>query len=83
MSKFLLNLLVQNSKALVYSKIQFFIRKGISFNFRPNRPSGQPAYPAFLAPSSQAGRAGPPGHAPLPLSPSLTGIFRLKIKSGN
>jgi hypothetical protein len=47
MSKFLLNLLVQISKSLAYSKIQFFIRKEILFNFRPNRPSGQPAHPAF------------------------------------
>jgi hypothetical protein len=65
MSKFILNLLVQISKALVYSTVQFFIRKGISFNFWPNRPSGQPAHSAFLAPSSQAGRV-PPSPFSLP-----------------
>jgi hypothetical protein len=41
-----------------------FIRKEIFFNIQPNWPSGQPAHPAFLAPSIQAGRVGPPGHAP-------------------
>jgi hypothetical protein len=41
MSKFLLNLLVQISKALVYSKIKFYSEKKIS-------PS-LPAYPAFSA----------------------------------
>jgi hypothetical protein len=45
MSKFLLNLLLQISKALVYSKNQIFIRKRIFLHFRPNRPSGQPAQP--------------------------------------
>jgi hypothetical protein len=39
MSKFLLNLL-QISKALVNSKIQFLIRKFIFPNFRPSRPCG-------------------------------------------
>jgi hypothetical protein len=63
MSKFLINLLVQISNALVYSKKKI-IRKGIFFNFQPNRPNGQPAHPTFLAPSSQASEAGPPGHAP-------------------
>jgi hypothetical protein len=35
MSKFLLNLLVQISKALVNSKIQFLIQKFLSFAFGP------------------------------------------------
>jgi hypothetical protein len=46
MSKFLLNLLVQISKALVNSKIQFLFGKEFFLRFRPNRPSGQPACPA-------------------------------------
>jgi hypothetical protein len=46
MSKFLLNLLLQIFKALVYSKIKLLFRKKIP-HFRPNRPSSQPAHPAF------------------------------------
>jgi hypothetical protein len=46
-SKFLLHLLLQISRALVYLKIQFLFRKEFSFNFRPNQPSGQSAHPAF------------------------------------
>jgi hypothetical protein len=38
MSKFPLNLLVQNSKALVYSKIKFYSEKNFSRHFRPIRP---------------------------------------------
>jgi hypothetical protein len=60
MSKFLLNFIVQISKALAYSKIQFFIRKEILFNFRPNRPSGQPAHPAFRP---RAAREAEPAHS--------------------
>jgi hypothetical protein len=56
-SKFLLNLLVQISKALVNSKIQFLIRKSFflftshfqpSWPYRPTWPSAQPAPPASL-----------------------------------
>jgi hypothetical protein len=39
MSKFLLNLLVQISKALVYSKIQFLFRKEFSSDFGPPGPA--------------------------------------------
>jgi hypothetical protein len=39
MSKFLLNLLVQISKALVYSKIQFLFRKEFSSDFGPSGPA--------------------------------------------
>jgi hypothetical protein len=39
MSKFLLNLLVQISKALVYSKIQFLFRKEFSSDFVPSGPA--------------------------------------------
>jgi hypothetical protein len=56
-SKFLLNLLVQISKALVYSKIQFFIRKGIFLRFRHIRPS-----------PARAGPLCPVGH-PIPAQP--------------
>jgi hypothetical protein len=44
MSKFLLNLLVQISKALVYSKIKFYSEKNFPRNFQPIRPFG----PVFL-----------------------------------
>jgi hypothetical protein len=47
MSKFLLNLLLQISKAFVYSKIKLLFRKEFFLHFRPNRPSGQLAHPAF------------------------------------
>jgi hypothetical protein len=36
MSKFLLNLLLQISKALVYSKIKFYSEKNFSFTFGPS-----------------------------------------------
>jgi hypothetical protein len=39
MSKFLLNLLVQISKALVYSKIQFLFEKEFSSDFGPSGPA--------------------------------------------
>jgi hypothetical protein len=54
MSKFLLNLL-QISKALVNSKIQFLIRKFIFPDFRPGRPRG----PLGLWPSQPTGRTAP------------------------
>jgi hypothetical protein len=52
MSKFPLNLLLQISKALVNSKIQFLIQKFIFPNFRPGRPRG----PLGLWPSPPTGR---------------------------
>jgi hypothetical protein len=51
MSKILLNLLVQISKALVYSKNSIFIRKGIFLRFRPIRPS--PARAGLLRPAGR------------------------------
>jgi hypothetical protein len=39
MSKFLLNLLVQISNALVYSKIQFLFEKELSSDFGPSGPA--------------------------------------------
>jgi hypothetical protein len=47
MSKFLLNLLLQFSRALVYSKIKSLFGKEFFPHFWPNRPNGQPAHPVF------------------------------------
>jgi hypothetical protein len=44
MSKFLLNLLVQIFKALIYSKIKFYSEKNFPCHFQPIRPFG----PVFL-----------------------------------
>jgi hypothetical protein len=57
MSKFLLNLLLQISKALVNSKIQFLIQKSFFPFFRP----GQPCGPFGLWPSQPTGRTIPAG----------------------
>jgi hypothetical protein len=57
MSKFLLNLLLQISKALVKSKIQFLIQKFLFPYFRPGRPYG----PRGLWPSQPTGLAAPAG----------------------
>jgi hypothetical protein len=57
MSKFLLNLLLQISKALINSKIQFSIQKFFFPYFRPGRPCG----PRGLWPSQLAGLAAPAG----------------------
>jgi hypothetical protein len=66
MSKFLLNLLVQISKAVVYSKIQFLFEKEFSSDFGPSGPA--PPALAYFAP--QATRS------PLsPFGPSSFGIF--------
>jgi hypothetical protein len=78
MSKFLLNLLLQISKALVYLKIKFYSEKNFPVNFGPAAAhffSFQPAI--FLPPSPlglglSAGPAhphGPTGHLLLPLAP--------------
>jgi hypothetical protein len=55
MSKFLLNLLVQISKALINLKIQFLIQKFFFFAFGP----------ADLVAHSVVGPAGPAGLSPL------------------
>jgi hypothetical protein len=66
MSKFLLNLLVQISKALVYSKIQFLFEKESSSDFSPS----DPAPPALARYAPQA------GGSPLgPLGPNRVGVF--------
>jgi hypothetical protein len=62
MSKFLLNLLVQISKALVYSKNQIFIRKRIFLHFWPIRPFGPAAALYFFS-----NRLFPPPPSPLGL----------------
>jgi hypothetical protein len=66
MSKFLLNFLVQISKALVYSKIQFLFKKEFSSDFGPFGP----APPALARFTPQAARS--------PLSsfgPNSFGVF--------
>jgi hypothetical protein len=66
MSKFLLNLLVQISKALVYPKIQFLFEKEFSSDFGPFGPSP----PALARFAPQAARS------PLsPFDPSSFGVF--------
>jgi hypothetical protein len=73
MSKFLLNLLLQISKALVNSKIQFLIQKFIFPDFRPGRSRG----PLGLWPSQPltaplpVGRKRPAG----PSSPRVGRVF--------
>jgi hypothetical protein len=67
MSKFLLNLLVQISKALVYSKIKFYSKKNFPCHFqpiRPFRPSHGPLsffsnWPIFLPPLHWASASRP------------------------
>jgi hypothetical protein len=58
MSKFLLNLLLQISKALVYSKTKFYSENNFP-HFRPNWPSNQPAQPQPFF-SFPTGRSPPP-----------------------
>jgi hypothetical protein len=64
MSKFLLNLLLQISKALVNSKIQFLIQKSFSLlsarpTLRPVRPLAQPAHWPHRSPQAEIVPAGP------------------------
>jgi hypothetical protein len=47
MSKFLLNLLLQISKTLVNSKIQFLFKKNFSSEFIPLGPAGLPTPPSL------------------------------------
>jgi hypothetical protein len=76
MSKFLLNLLLQISKALVNSKIQFLFEKNFSSEFSPLGPAGQPTPPALACRISQAVQPLPgpnrPAHlASQPLGPCM------------
>jgi hypothetical protein len=66
MSKFLLNLLVQISKALEYSKIQFLFEKEFSSDFGPSGPP--PLTLAHYAPQAAGSPLGP--H-----DPSRVGVF--------
>jgi hypothetical protein len=60
MSKFLLNLLVQISKAMVYSKIKFYSEKKFFRHFRPIRPFGPPAaHSFFFLPAAPPSSTGP------------------------
>jgi hypothetical protein len=68
-SKFLLNLLVQISKALVYSKIQFLFKKDLSSDFGPSGP----APPTLACFTPQA--AGSPLS---PFGPGSFGVFAEK-----
>jgi hypothetical protein len=73
MSKFLLNLLVQISKALVNLKIQFLIQKFLLFAFGPADPAAhsalaQPAPLASLLSWAEFNLAGP-------VSPRVDGVF--------
>jgi hypothetical protein len=65
MSKFLLNLLLQISKALINSKIQFLIQKSYFLTFGPADVAAHsafgPASPlASLPPQAETAPAGPP-----------------------
>jgi hypothetical protein len=66
MSKFLQNLLVQISKALVYSKIHFLFEKNFSSYFSPSGPA--PPALACYAPQATGSPLGP-------LGPSRDGVF--------
>jgi hypothetical protein len=66
MSKFLINLLVQISKALVYSKIYFLFKKEFSLDFAPSGPA--PPTPTRYAPQAAGSPLGP-------LGPSHIGVF--------
>jgi hypothetical protein len=57
MSEFLLNLLVQISKAFVYSKIQILFRNNFSSDFGPTGPA--PSSPSPLHPAGRRARARP------------------------
>jgi hypothetical protein len=66
MSKFLLNLLLQISKALVNSKIQFLIQKSFFLAFSPanlaaHSASGPASPPAVPSPQAKTVPAGPSG----------------------
>jgi hypothetical protein len=72
MSKFLLNLLVQISKALVYSKIKFYSKKNFSVAFGQQRPiffsfpPASPPSPLGLGLSASPSRPlGPADRAPV------------------
>jgi hypothetical protein len=95
MSKFLLNLLLQISKALVYSKIKFLFEKEFSFTFGPIGPAASqpscgplvfffnrplPLSPLGLSPSAgPARRLGPADRASVAPCPNATSHSRKRI----
>jgi hypothetical protein len=74
MSKFLLNLLLQISKALVYSKIYFLFEKEFSSDF--GLPSPAPLVLARFAPQ-------PTGSMLSPFTPNSLGVFAKRCISFN
>jgi hypothetical protein len=74
MSKFLLNLLVQISKALVYSKVQFLFEKESSSDFGPPGPA--PPTLARFAPQAT-------GSLLSPFGPSSLAVFAERCISFN
>jgi hypothetical protein len=76
MSKFLLNLLVQISKALVYSKIQFLFEKDFSSDFGPSDPA--PPVLACFAPQAAGSPLSPFGPTALAYMPK--GVFPLTLR---
>jgi hypothetical protein len=82
MSKFLLNLLLQISKALVNSKIQFLIRKFFSLlsarpTPRPIRPLAQPAHRSRHPRRLKSSRPAHPAHASVASSRKIRFPFRI------
>jgi hypothetical protein len=85
MSKFLLNLLLQISKALVNSKIQFLIRKFIFPDFRPGRPPrpawplAQPAHWLHRSPQAESARPARPARTSVASSREIRFPFRSRL----
>jgi hypothetical protein len=82
MSKFLLNLLLQISKALVNSKIQFLILKFFSLlsarpTPRPVRPLAQPAHQPRCPHRPKSSRPAHPAHASVASSRKIHFLFRI------
>jgi hypothetical protein len=82
MSKFLLNLLLQISKALVNSKIQFLIQKSCSLlsaqpTLRPVRPLAQPAHRPRRSPQAEIASAGPSSRASVASSREICFPFQI------
>jgi hypothetical protein len=76
MSKYLLNLLVQISKAMVYSKIKFYSKKNFSRHFRPIRPF-RPSRGTFSFFSTGRFPSTPPMGLGLPAGPAQPATFFL------
>jgi hypothetical protein len=74
MSKFLLNLLLQISKALINSKIQFLFKKNFSSEFSPLGPAGLPTPPALACRWAQAVQPLPGPNRPAHLASQQLGL---------